>query len=174
MSNIGIVRRIDNLGRIVIPMEIRRNLKIKEGDPLELNLLENKIIISKFSVFDNFGQKTIDFAESLQKALNINVIITDLDKVACATGEKKKEFEGEQCTKQLIKTLMSREITHRTENFIPIYLKDSIDYKEQLIVPIILDSEIYGSVICLSNKEISNEKIQVVKIFTDVIAKTIA
>ncbi len=175
MNNIGIVRRIDNLGRIVIPMEIRRNLKIKVGDPLEINIYDKEILIKKFSMLDSFGKKSSDFADSLSKSLDLAVIITDLDKIACATIENKEKFEGESCTKQLLKSFQDRKTIYinNKADVIPILLKIDISYTHQLIVPIILNNEIYGSIIALSNKEISENKIQVVEIFADILAKAI-
>ncbi len=175
MNSIGIVRRIDNLGRIVIPMEIRRNLKIKEGDPLELYVSDTNVIVRKFSALNNFGKKTIEFAESLSKGLKLDVLITDLDKVVSAGGQNREFYEGETCSKALIKTVFNRNVVHNKEktSLIPIFLKDDLKFNEQVIVPIILNGDVYGSIICLDKEKIDNNKIQVVEIFANVIAKSI-
>ena len=90
MKATGIVRRIDDLGRIVIPKEIRRTLRIREGDPLEIFTdREGKVILKKYSPIGELGSLAGIYADSLSKTLGCTVCITDTDQVIAAAGNGK-------------------------------------------------------------------------------------
>ena len=94
MKATGIVRRIDDLGRIVIPKEIRRTLRIREGDPLEIFTdREGKVILKKYSPIGELGSLAGIYADSLSKTLGCTVCITDTDQVIAAAGNGKKELQ---------------------------------------------------------------------------------
>lgn len=87
MKATGIVRRIDDLGRVVIPKEIRRTLRIREGDPLEIFTdREGEIILKKYSPIGELGTLAKLYAESLAQTLGCTVCITDTDQVVAASG----------------------------------------------------------------------------------------
>ncbi len=88
----GIIRRIDELGRIVIPKEIRKNLRIKNGDNLEILVDGESIILKKYSQVENVTDMAMIYAESFYQVLKYNVIITDTDKVIAAAGNLKKKY----------------------------------------------------------------------------------
>ena len=91
MKATGIVRRIDDLGRVVIPKEIRRTLRIREGDPLEIFTdREGEIILKKYSPIGELGTLARLYAESLSQTLGCTVCITDMDQVVSASGAGKK------------------------------------------------------------------------------------
>ena len=93
MKATGIVRRIDDLGRVVIPKEIRRTLRIREGDPLEIFTdREGEIILKKYSPIGELGTLAKLYAESLSQTLGCTVCITDTDQVVAASGSGKKEL----------------------------------------------------------------------------------
>ena len=92
MKATGIVRRIDDLGRIVVPKEIRRTLRIREGDPLEIFTdREGEIILKKYSPIGELSQFAGEYAESLAQTTGHLVLITDCDHVVTASGAGKKE-----------------------------------------------------------------------------------
>ena len=94
MKATGIVRRIDDLGRVVIPKEIRRTLRIREGDPLEIFTdREGEIILKKYSPIGELGTLAKIYAESLSQTLGCTVCITDTDQVVAASGSGKKELQ---------------------------------------------------------------------------------
>ena len=102
MRATGIVRRIDDLGRVVVPKEIRRTLRIREGDPLEIFTdREGEIILKKYSPIGELGQFAGEYAESLSQATGHLVCITDRDHVIAASGQGKREFENKPISKQL-------------------------------------------------------------------------
>ncbi|WP_378955312.1 stage V sporulation protein T [Pelosinus sp. sgz500959] len=93
MKATGIVRRIDDLGRIVIPKEIRRTLRIREGDPLEIYVdREGEVILKKYSPVSELGDFAKEYADSLYEAIGHIVLIADRDNIVAVAGASKKEF----------------------------------------------------------------------------------
>lgn len=93
MKATGIVRRIDDLGRVVIPKEIRRTLRIREGDPLEIFVArEGEVILKKYSPINELGHFATEYAESLFDSLNVPVFICDRDEVIAMSGDSKKDY----------------------------------------------------------------------------------
>ena len=93
MKATGIVRRIDDLGRVVIPKEIRRTLRIREGDPLEIfTNTDGGVIFRKYSPVGELSSFAEQYAEVLSKTANVPVLICDSDHVVAAAGVSKKEF----------------------------------------------------------------------------------
>ena len=89
----GIVRRIDDLGRIVIPKEIRRTLRIREGDPLEIYVdREGEVILKKYSPVSELGDFAKEYADSLYEAIGHIILIADRDAIVAVAGSSKKEF----------------------------------------------------------------------------------
>ena len=92
MSTTGIIRRIDELGRIVIPKEIRKNLRIKNGDNLEILIDGENITLKKYSQIENLENMANIYAESFYQVLKYNIFITDTDKIVAAAGNLKKKY----------------------------------------------------------------------------------
>lgn len=93
MKATGIVRRIDDLGRVVIPKEIRRTLRIREGDPLEIYVArEGEIILKKYSPISELGHFATEYAEALFDSLQYPVFICDRDEIIAVSGDSKKDY----------------------------------------------------------------------------------
>ena len=92
LSTTGIIRRIDELGRIVIPKEIRKNLRIKNGDNLEILVDGENITLKKYSQIENLENIANMYAESFYQVLKYNVIVTDTDKIVAVGGNLKKKY----------------------------------------------------------------------------------
>ncbi|HIV74474.1 MAG TPA: stage V sporulation protein T [Candidatus Pseudogracilibacillus intestinigallinarum] len=93
MKATGIVRRIDDLGRVVIPKEIRRNLRIREGDPLEIFVQrEGEVILKKYSPINELGHFAEMYAEAIFDVVHLPVFITDRDEVIAVSGRAKKGY----------------------------------------------------------------------------------
>lgn len=110
MKATGIVRRIDDLGRVVIPKEIRRTLRIREGDPLEIFTdREGEIILKKYSPIGELGTLAKLYAESLSQTLGCTVCITDMDQVVSASGAGKKDLQDQFISREAEKLLQERD-----------------------------------------------------------------
>ena len=109
MKATGIVRRIDDLGRVVVPKEIRRTLRIREGDPLEIFTdKEGEIILKKYSPIGELSVFAKQYAESLSQMLGCLAGICDMDQVVAAAGNGKKELQDEDITRELGEFLKER------------------------------------------------------------------
>jgi len=155
----GVVRRIDDLGRIVIPKEIRRTLHIKEGDPLEIFTdKEGEIILKKYSPIGELSEFATGYAETLSKTTGHIACITDKDTVIAVSGGSKKEFLEQAISPELEKVMENKEIYTSKENnevALPITQNDNKQrrYNSQVVYPIISDGDVIGSVILLSKEE---------------------
>lgn len=155
MKATGIVRRIDDLGRVVIPKEIRRTLRIREGDPLEIFTdREGEIILKKYSPIGELGTFAKEYAESLAQSSGNITAIVDKDQLIAVSGGGKKELFEKHISTQLEKSIDSRTviIAARGEaGFVPV-LEDDPEgvYTYELIIPIISEGDVLGAVIMLS------------------------
>ena len=110
MKATGVVRRIDDLGRIVIPKEIRKTLRIKEGDPLEIFTdREGGIILKKYSPIGELSEFATEYAETLAKTTGHIACITDKDTVIAISGGSKKEYLEKGVSKQLEQIMDDKE-----------------------------------------------------------------
>lgn len=109
MKATGIVRRIDDLGRVVIPKEIRRTLRIKEGTPLEIFTdREGEIILKKYSPIGELNIFAKEYAEALAQSSGMVACITDHDQVVAAAGQGSREYMGKPISKALEETISER------------------------------------------------------------------
>ena len=140
MKATGIVRRIDDLGRIVLPKEIRKTLRIKEGDPLEIYVEKDEVLLKKYSPILNLSEITADLSKSINKVTGYSVIITDTESVISAEGEA-KDLLGDALSKEAVDAILNNKsfAISETENLTPIKIsnKDDSRFKSQLIVPIV-------------------------------------
>lgn len=148
MKATGIVRRIDDLGRVVIPKEIRRTLRIREGDPLEI-YTENdgSVIFKKYSPIGELGEFAAQYAESMSKTLGIPACITDKDTVIAVSGISKKEVGDKKISSDIENILETKDIFVATGNNdrVPIIDANS-SHKAGIIAPIIYDGDSIGAV----------------------------
>lgn len=157
MKATGIVRRIDDLGRVVIPKEIRRTLRIREGDPLEIFTdREGEIILKKYSPIGELGAFAKQYAESLAQSTGQIVCITDRDQIIAFAGGPKKEVLQKPISKQLEGAIDSRESIVAVKDdrrFIPILQGDTDEYLAQVISPIICEGDAIGAVIITTKEQ---------------------
>ena len=156
MKATGVVRRIDDLGRVVIPKEIRKTLRIKEGDPLEIFTdKEGEIILKKYSPIGELSEFATEYAETLMKTTGHIACITDKDSVIAISGAPKKEWLEQSISNELEKILEYKEKYLSRDNndvALPITQNEKNDErdKSQVIYPIISDGDVIGSVILIS------------------------
>jgi len=161
MKATGIVRRIDDLGRVVIPKEIRRTLRIREGDPLEIFTdREGGIILKKYSPIGELGDFAREYAESLQQTVGNIILVCDKDNIIAVSGIIKKEYFEKKVSDQLKKIMEDRKSVLLLEGKDASKLIAMIDYEEiegkystQVIAPIIAEGDAIGAVIILSKEQ---------------------
>jgi AbrB family transcriptional regulator (stage V sporulation protein T) len=161
MKATGIVRRIDDLGRVVIPKEIRRYARLREGDPLEIYTnRDGEIILKKYSPIKTLDNLAQDYAESLFSALGLIILITDCDNVVAVSGASKKDF-------------LNKEIGQTTDSIIDrkkaiiinnpdVIVTDQTLIAIAAIAPIVVEGNGIGTVvICSKNPETQMDEMEI-------------
>ena len=156
MKATGIVRRIDDLGRIVIPKEIRRTLRIRESDPLEIFTdREGEIILKKYSPIGEMNTFARQYAESLAQVSGRCALIADRDQFIAVSGGY-KGILGKSISKDLEDKLNKREAVMAAKgesNFIAIARDVADEFYYEAIQPIICEGDVIGAVILISSEE---------------------
>lgn len=152
MKATGIVRRIDDLGRVVVPKEIRRTLRIREGDPLEIFVdREGEVILKKYSPIIELGQFAKEYAEALFDSLQFPVMICDRDDVIAVAGESKKDYLNKNIGSELSKTIEGRSQVFETEkSTIEIIEGQPQELESYCISPVITGGDPIGCVMIFS------------------------
>ena len=160
MKTTGIVRRIDDLGRIVIPKEIRRTMRIREGDPMEIfTSREGEILLKKYSPVGELGEFAGALAESMAQALGSLVCVTDRDYVIAVAGSGKKEYEGKLLDEQLqtaIDERVYRVCGNDKKGFLKIVQDDNKECERQAIATILSHGDSIGAVVVLCKENDTN------------------
>lgn len=155
MKATGIVRRIDDLGRVVIPKEIRRTLRIREGDPLEIFVdRDGEVILKKYSPISELGDFAKEYAEALYDSLNHYVLIADRDTFIAVAGAPKKEYTNKSVGEIVEKVMSERqtkvEVKSGEYNLVGDHLDDLKGY---VIAPIIANGDPIGAVVLFSKEQ---------------------
>lgn len=157
MKATGIVRRIDDLGRVVVPKEIRRTLRIREGDPLEIFTdRQGEIILKKYSPIGELSIFAKEYADSLATTLGCTVCITDHDQVVAAAGYGKKDLQDKFVSKRMENAMEAREQVLAQlgeKKYIPLTDESGDDFASQVICPIICEGDVLGSVVLLEKND---------------------
>ncbi|MCL2337061.1 MAG: stage V sporulation protein T [Firmicutes bacterium] len=153
MKATGIVRRIDDLGRVVIPKEIRRTMRIREGEPLEIYVdREGEVILKKYSPINELGEFAKEYADSLYEALGHVVCIADRDEIIAVSGGFKKDL-----LKKPIGNILEENINNRQAKMLDtehsLTTDERLQFKNSVISPIIANGDAIGAVIITSNEE---------------------
>lgn len=155
MKSTGIVRKIDELGRIVIPKEIRKNLRIRVGDPLEIYIEQDgKVILKKYAPMGNMIDISKNYAEALSKTTGYATLITSKEKVVAVHGAGKMEYLDKNISEDVNK-IMENRVLWTTQQDLPIKIivgDVKARYISQVIMPIISDGDTIGTVIIFSTE----------------------
>ncbi len=156
MKATGIVRRIDDLGRVVIPKEIRRTMRIREGDPLEIfTAPDGEVIFKKYSPVGELSTLATQYAEVLYRGANSPVLICDRDRVIACAGIPKKEVIDRQLTQELEDYMERREMftaKREGEGMTPAI---GVERKACIAAPIIAAGDVSGAVVLLGDDKLS-------------------
>lgn len=156
MKATGIVRRIDDLGRVVIPKEIRRTLRIREGDPLEIFTdREGGVILKKYSPIGELGDFAKEYAESINSSIGNIVAICDKDTIIAVSGGVKKEYFEKRVSNELEKIMNDRKtytLSDSSNKAVPVYDDEDVSekYSSEVIAPIISEGDSIGAVVIIS------------------------
>ena len=172
MKSTGVVRRIDDLGRIVIPKEIRKILRIKEGDNLEIYINSEDLVLKKYSYLKKISDIAQELSDTISKYLDKTVLVTDTDSIIAMTGKNKKKYINKNLSKYLTQCIQRR------QSFIEI-VKKKIEFVEgeeefcnYLLSTIITNSEVVGSIVIFSIEEkLVEEEFKIANIASSFIAK---
>ena len=157
MRSTGVVRRIDELGRVVIPKEIRKTLRIKEGENIEIYVENDNIILKKYSLMKKLNDFAQEFVESIYTVDKKNIIITDTDTVIAISGPLKKDYLGKNISNDLLDSIRRREnIVEKYSKSIKIINNEGVD-GTYIINSIICNGDVIGLIIILSLDETVNE-----------------
>lgn len=153
MTLAGIVRRIDDLGRVVVPKEIRRTLRIREGDPLEIfTNREGGIILKKYSPIGELGELAMEYVEAVAQVAKCTVCVADRDMIVAVAGANKKEFIGKDIHADLIECIERREnilASDADARFCQI-TADGTEVLSEAISTIVSEGDAIGAVILLT------------------------
>lgn len=172
MKATGIVRRIDDLGRIVIPKEIRKNLRIKEGENLEIFVDGDDIILKKYSMMNKINDLAIELTDAIYTFMKHNIIITDTDTVVAVSGSLKKEYINKNISEYLSESIKKR------EKMLEAYFKE-VSFIEDVSIKcsyvtstILVNGEAVGMIVILSEKEkLGDSEVQIASIVSSFISK---
>ena len=157
MKATGIVRRIDDLGRVVIPKEIRRTLRLREGTPLEIFTdREGEIILKKYSPMMELTAFSGQYAEAMAQSSGLMVCITDRDQVVAVAGGPKKELLSKTISRELEQVIMERETVQAAvgdKRFLHLVPDEVEGLYAEVIVPIICEGDAIGSVALFSRDQ---------------------
>lgn len=177
MKATGIVRKIDELGRIVIPKEIRKTMRIREGEPLEIFVEKTgEVILKKYDPLSNVKNEVEILANTLEKNTNLLVLVTDMKNVIAVSGKNKKDYFGKYLSPECINAINRRVLwSTKDKSIIPIVEDDDkTEIYSLAISPIISDSDLIGAVILISlepKKVIGVGDIKLLEITSDILAK---
>lgn len=146
MKQTGVVRKIDELGRIVLPKEIRRNLGIRDGESLEIFVDEKGVYLQKFSKISDLREISMELCTDVYDLMNVNVLILDRDKIIASSN---KELYGKKIPKMIDKLMEERESYESKEE--EIFFDDNLN-KYFLMKPIIVSTDCLGMIIFYKNK----------------------
>ena len=151
MKATGIVRRIDDLGRVVIPKEIRRTMRIREGDPLEIFTSNGEVIFKKYSPMGEMASFAADYASAMAEATELAVIICDRDRCIAAAGAPKRELLEKNITPEFEKLVDERKLFVASDGMF--CAVEGCNRKIMVASPIIAAGDITGVVALLENEE---------------------
>ncbi len=159
MKATGIVRRIDDLGRVVVPKEIRRVLRIREGDPLEIYTGNSgEVILKKYSPISELGQFAGEYAETIFKIIGGTVIVSDTDQIIAASGSERKNYIDRRIDSDLDSIIQSKNC----------YLSD-----KKIVVPVVSQGDPIGSLTILpkENKILGESELKVAEVGASFLAR---
>lgn len=159
MKATGIVRRIDDLGRVVIPKEIRRTMRIREGDPLEIYTdREGEVILKKYSPINDLGEFAKEYVESLYETIGTPALISDRDEIVAVAGLSKKDYVNRRLSTFAEDFMKQRSVVlEKMETTLELVPGQFEQVKSYCVAPIVANGDTIGAVYLLSKVHFLSE-----------------
>ena len=172
MKSTGVIRRIDDLGRIVIPKELRKNLRIKEGDNLEIFIDNEDIILKKYSMMNKINDLAQELTDAIYTFTKHSVFITDTDIIIAGSGTLKKDYLNKSISNFIIKSINRREkILENHFKGLNLINEEEIECS-YILSTILVNAEAIGMIVIISEKDkLSEIEMQLANIVTTFITK---
>ncbi len=152
MKATGIVRRIDDLGRVVIPKEIRRTMRIREGDPLEIyTSSDGEVIFKKYSAIGELSENANQVADIMHKLAGCPVVVFDRDHVVATSGVTKREFQERRVSPELEELMETRRQYFAEDSEHMLHPVEGMEQTSLAAMPILSAGDVTGAVTFLSN-----------------------
>ena len=178
MESKGIVRRVDELGRIVLPREMRKMLNVREGSKLEIGIVDgNKFLLTKYSDMISLKEYSDAVANAISVSIEHDVLITDMEKVLSAG---KKKYINKELTNEVQELIYNKEIVIKKQDdgseMIDFFVGSENEYSCQLIVPIVKDGDAIGAIVILAveNKCFDDSAVKICKAFSKFLSDQIS
>lgn len=161
MKATGMVRRIDELGRVVIPKEIRRTMRIREGEELEIFTNEgDELVIKKYSRMKGLEEVGSEYCVAVCDATQGTVLLTDGEKIVAGSGRYKKEYINKPLSKEMIKAIERRKAEiYDNSSLVGVIDGDNKIFLSQYVKPIISGGDLYGAFIVLLDERVVKESV---------------
>jgi len=174
----GIVRRVDELGRIVLPREMRKSLNIREGTRLEIGIVDGcKFLLSKYSDMVSLKEYSDAAASAISVSIEHDILITDMETVL---SSNKKKYISKELSENVQELIYQKEVIIKKQEdgseMLEIFPTSSNEYCCQLIVPIIKDGDAIGSIMILAteNKCFDDSSVKICKCFAKYLSDQIS
>lgn len=169
MKATGVVRRIDELGRLVIPKEIRKSFKIREGDSIEFFVEGNRILLEKYSLMNGMVEEIEKICQVLHESLNNTVIYIHDENVITGYGSHVEEYFDFPISRGLKQLLADRAYTHFKDTQINL---NSKNLTNGYIFPVIVNSDLFGAFVLIEDeKSITEKDVEIVQVISKIVTK---
>ncbi|MGN1042189.1 MAG: stage V sporulation T C-terminal domain-containing protein [Christensenellales bacterium] len=171
MKTTGIVRRIDELGRVVIPKELRRTMHIKEGEEMEVFVApDDSLVLKKYSPLKGMEEFCREYAEAVYRVTGHNCLVCDNDVfLACATD--RAIYEGKRISKALEGLLSGRKAVCLKGNSVISVANEGIEYRELALAPLAVNGDVMGGIILLGKTPVGEGALPLITVASDFLSK---
>lgn len=171
MKTTGIVRRIDELGRVVIPKELRRTMHIKEGEEMEVFVApDDTLVLKKYSALKALGDFSKEYADILYKTTGHNCLVCDNDTfIACATD--KQVYSGKRISKALENFLLKRKAAYLRGGDMFSVANEGLEYKDMAVAPLVYNGDVLGGIMLLGRTPMGEIGLKLVEVAAGFLAK---
>lgn len=163
MKDTGMIRKIDSLGRIVLPKEIRNSMGIVEGSALSIMLENGKIILEKYDTIKSIGDVGTELCEVLYESVKCPIILTTTSMPVCVIGVSKKQYINKALSPEVVSLIRENKnyIASKDNNttLIPIIVGEEVKFDSQVLFPIICDGKCEGMLIALGEPTMCDIKV---------------